>query len=230
MLKLRLFFDYDGTLMNTDPFNFYANEVACNKLGIPFNTKVYDQYFRGRTLAEGSTNYFKAIHVPLVHLKEYQAFKRACDADYRDWITSYPDAVDAAKHLFKAGHELYIVSGSRQPGIDAGLDKFGIQHIFSSKIIAFGDYPRGKPYPDPYVEALNMFTDPGIYIAIEDTQSGLLSARLAGIPYRIGVTHTTSADDLIDATITMSDLRMMIPYLGPEGSPRGIETENVQFF
>jgi len=74
-------------------------------------------------------------------------------------------------------------SGLRQH-VEAHLKHCGLDDLFNSdknNIVCAADVPRGKPYPDIYIEAARRIkVDPSRCRAYEDGESGLVAAHRAG--------------------------------------------------
>ena len=84
--------------------------------------------------------------------------------------------------------------------VDANLAALGVlEHISFS--ISLDDVAEGKPDPEPYLQACTrLHLDPASVIAIEDSRSGALSARRAGLTV-IGYTATGGGFDEADHLI-----------------------------
>jgi sugar-phosphatase len=91
-----------------------------------------------------------------------------------------------------------------------------------SVFVTADDVARGKPAPDPYLEAARRVgADPTRCLVVEDAPAGLESARAAGCA-TLAVTTTTRPEDLIaDAVVKdLSEVRF-------EVSPTGIQVKLV---
>ncbi len=94
------------------------------------------------------------------------------------------------------------------------------QLVPPSVLVTADDVARGKPAPDPYLEAARRLgTDPTRCLVVEDAPAGLESARGAGCA-TLAVTTTTPPEDLIaDAVVKdLSDVRF-------EVTPNGIQVK-----
>jgi len=94
------------------------------------------------------------------------------------------------------------------------------QLVPPSVLVTADDVARGKPAPDPYLQAARRLgVDPTSCLVVEDAPAGLESARVAGCA-TLAVTTTTSPEDLIaDAVVKdLSDVRF-------KATPAGIQLE-----
>lgn len=115
----------------------------------------------------------------------------------------YPKVIDLIHSLAK-NFTLALTSSSSRAEVDLITKEFDIDHEFSITISA-DDVTKGKPNPEPYLitaQKLNLKTKE--CVVIEDSHSGVLSAKAAGC-YCIGVTTTHPKEDLKEADLVVSD-------------------------
>jgi HAD superfamily hydrolase (TIGR01509 family) len=93
------------------------------------------------------------------------------------WV---PHALDAVNRIAEA-YKLGLASSSNRELIDAVLDAGGIRTLFAATVSS-EEVARGKPAPDVYLEAARRLgVDPGACVAVEDSHSGIRSAKAAGM-------------------------------------------------
>ena len=74
-----------------------------------------------------------------------------------------------------------VASGGGRHSVHATLDRLGLGHLFDT-IVTSEDYKRGKPFPDPYLEAARRLgVSPSECLVFEDTEIGRQSAIAAGM-------------------------------------------------
>ena len=79
-----------------------------------------------------------------------------------------------------------LVTGSTRPEAKLMLDALGVNDCFVATLCA-GEYPHGKPSPEPYLQAAAMLGVKAEHcVAIEDSTAGIAAARSAGM-HCIGV-------------------------------------------
>ncbi|AWM77946.1 HAD family hydrolase [Phenylobacterium parvum] len=92
-----------------------------------------------------------------------------------------------------------IATSSRHEDVTFNLGRHGLEGRFHA-VAARGDYPRGKPHPDPFlVAAGRLEVDPADCLALEDSHNGVRSAASAGM-------MTVMVPDLLAATDEMDAL------------------------
>ena len=81
---------------------------------------------------------------------------------------------------------LAVVSGGYRNNVARTLDAIGIRTLFDA-IVCVEDYARGKPYPDPFLEAARRMNVPAAdCLVFEDSPLGLQAAEAAGMRLRAG--------------------------------------------
>jgi HAD superfamily hydrolase (TIGR01509 family) len=127
---------------------------------------------------------------------------------YRERLPLIDGAVEAVRRL--AGRwPLGLASSSNRELIDAALDAGGLASFFAVAVSS-EEVARGKPAPDVYLEAARRLdVDPARTAAIEDSTSGLRSAKAAGmhviaIPNR---PFPPARDALAAADVVLESLR-----------------------
>jgi HAD superfamily hydrolase (TIGR01509 family) len=92
-----------------------------------------------------------------------------------------------------------ICTSSRRETVERHLGPVGLLERFHV-VIAAGDYPRGKPSPDPFlVAATRLGVEPESCLALEDSHNGVRAAATAGM-------MTVMVPDLLPATSEMRGL------------------------
>ena len=92
-----------------------------------------------------------------------------------------------------------IATSSRHEDVAFNLGRHGLEGRFHA-VAARGDYPRGKPHPDPFlVAARRLDVDPASCLALEDSHNGVRSAASAGM-------MTVMVPDLLAPTEEMDAL------------------------
>jgi HAD superfamily hydrolase (TIGR01509 family) len=105
---------------------------------------------------------------------------RRLEALYRKEIPLLPDAVEAVQSL-AARWPLGLASSSNRELIDLVLETSGLDRYFQATVSS-EEVPRGKPAPDVYLEAARRLgADPARCAAVEDSENGIRSAKLAGM-------------------------------------------------
>jgi HAD superfamily hydrolase (TIGR01509 family) len=126
---------------------------------------------------------------------------------YRVALPLIPGAVPAVRRL-AARFPLALASSSARVLIDQVLRTAGLTDAFRVTL-STEEVPRGKPYPDVYLEAANRLgSAPDACAAVEDSSNGLRSAAAAGMAV-IAVPHGVyppAPDALAAAALVITNL------------------------
>lgn len=171
-------FDMDGTLVDTEDLWWAACAEVALGLGAPLGDDDREALF-GLPVEDA------AVHVTdragggpgprAVAALLTDAFTRRIESG----VTTLPGAVALLESLRAAGIPAGLVSASPRPVVDMVLETVG-GHRFRLSVAA-GDSARNKPAPDPYLAAAaRLGVDPAACVAIEDSPTGIASARAAG--------------------------------------------------
>lgn len=171
--------DVDGTLVDSEPRHHRALLAASQDLGVDL-ADLPDQAFRG-------------IHM----LDVWQALKDRYPGSLtrEEWLdrvsASYvadlatlvpmPGALETVAGLHGLGFPQICVSNSHRLVVDANVAALGIGPFLVGSI-SLDDVASGKPDPEPYRRACqHLGLDPKWVVAIEDSATGAISARQAGL-------------------------------------------------
>lgn len=173
-------FDMDGLLFNTETLSFESAVTAAAHLG---ETIEWDLF---KTLI--------GRQWPDIRLKLLGALGETFDAEaFRTtWVSHYETLLDLRLDIKPGVVELLdlldrldipraIATSSPRDKVDFKIGTFDITHRFHA-IVAQGDYPKGKPEPDPFLTAAQRLeVDPAACLALEDSHNGIRSAHAAGM-------------------------------------------------
>jgi HAD superfamily hydrolase (TIGR01509 family) len=124
------------------------------------------------------------------------------------WI---PGAIDAVRRI-AGSYTLGLASSSNRELIDAVLEAGGIADLFAATVSS-EEVARGKPAPDVYLEAARRLgADPARCVAIEDSHSGIRSAKAAGMTcIAIPNAHFPPGDAAAEADVLLDRLDELTP-------------------
>lgn len=129
----------------------------------------------------------------------YQEYLRTKDLT----ISGIHEILEKLSSKFKMG----IVTTSRRVDFDIIHENLGITK-FMDFVLCVEDYPKSKPYPDPYLKGLELFeANKEEAIVVEDSQRGLLSANNANIDCVIVYNEFTKTQDFSTAKYKINTLK-----------------------
>lgn len=208
--KKYILFDNDGVLVETEPLYFEANVKALKELGI---TLTFDRYMK--IMARGGTAWEVALEAGISKdVIDNKRFQR--DIYYQELIQSrnivIPNVKEILKELSK-NYKMAIITTSRREDFELIHKNRGIVD-FMEFVLCVEDYPRAKPFADPYLAGLAKFNaSEDETIVIEDSQRGLTSAVKAKIDCIIVKNEFTLSHDFTDASYRIDKLEELTNLL-----------------
>jgi len=208
--KQFILFDNDGVLVHTEPLYYEANLKTFAEMGIQVDEKSYHEIMiAGATL-------FSIAESKGYNENEIRVWRDKRNEYYQELISSrdivIPGALQVIEELSKR-FQMGIVTTSRRADFEI-IHKEGhfTQHM--EFILCVEDYPRAKPYPDPYQAGLLRFkATPDQAIVIEDSERGLRSALNAGIDCIIVENAFTVTHDFTGALSQINKLEALLDIL-----------------
>jgi HAD superfamily hydrolase (TIGR01509 family) len=210
-------FDMDGVLIESEEIWDAVREAYVRERG-----GRYDDEIQRAMMGMSSHEWSRYLHqtAGLEELPETinaEIVQRMLAA-YREQLPLVDGAVEAVRRL--ATHfPLAVASSSNRPLIDAVLEVSGLASCFKTTVSS-DEVPRGKPAPDVYLEAARRLGfAPERCAAIEDSHSGIRSARSAGLRVVAipNPTYPPDADALAQADVVIRSLDELTPELVASG-------------
>lgn len=135
----------------------------------------------------------------------------------RQPVRACPGATEIVDSALSRNVRVAVVSSASKENVERRLREAG---LWDSRLVVVSaeNVARGKPAPDPYAEGMTRIqVDPGECIAVEDAESGVQSAKAAGV-YCVGV-GDRQHPQLQQADEIVSDLRELVRSLGWRRAP-----------
>lgn len=182
MSLLAVYFDLDGTLVDSE----HLHAVSWNKVladyGLSFSEDEFCQQYAGRPTLEAAKT-LVSEHNLAISPEALASRKHDVFADISE--TQLPDLLPAAKSLLawckEVGLKVALVTGSAKAEASAILSGHDLTPFFDV-IFTRDDVLQPKPHPEPYQKAISTFAlTAQSGIAIEDTVTGSISAKAAGL-------------------------------------------------
>jgi HAD superfamily hydrolase (TIGR01509 family) len=171
--------DLDGLLIQTEEIWDEVRERLARERGARYDAEA-QRAMMGMSSPEWSRYMHEELDVPDAPEEISAEVVRRMDARYRERLPLLPGAVEAVERL-ASRWPLGLASSSNRPLIDAVLDLSGLGRFFRVTVSS-EEVARGKPSPDVYLEAARRLgVAPERTAAVEDSHSGIRSARAAGM-------------------------------------------------
>jgi HAD superfamily hydrolase (TIGR01509 family) len=209
MNKKYILFDNDGVLVETEHLYFEASKRALKEF---FDVNIQsDEYMKIMTEGKGIW-----VAAPNASEKEIIVARNQRDTYYQEYLKSEDTTianVENILHELSKKYKMAIVITSRR--VDFNI----IHHSnkitkFMDFVLCVEDYTKSKPYPDPYLKGLELFSaNKTDTIIVEDSQRGLISANRAEIDCVIVHNEFTKTQDFSSAQYRIDSISELLDML-----------------
>ncbi|MGD9873271.1 MAG: HAD family hydrolase [Kiritimatiellia bacterium] len=216
-------FDFDGVIVDTEPLHWRAFQMVLHDEGLAFTWEEYTRFYIGFDDRDVFREVYRRSGKPVLADVLREQIDRKADA-FQHLIASdppkpYPGVLDRLREI--SGHlPLALCSGALRRDIVPVFERYGLGALFDAVVTA-DDVHISKPDPACYRKALELLNtrrekavSPGGCLAIEDTSSGIASAKGAGMRVlAVSNSHPpqalAAADRVIDSleTVTLDELQ-----------------------
>lgn len=201
-------FDFDGTLCNTEVVNLRLVQGVLRQMGAEVSLGELEVLTGGEDRVT-VPSILERHHVAGT-IDDYERLRDNCYRTYAEApLTLEPGALDLLDSLRARGTKVGLVSMTVARCILTGVARLRILDRFD--VVVCGDMvSRRKPAPDPYLRAAELLgVDPVRCIAVEDSPTGIGSAKAAGchvIAYTGCdiVQDVSAADEVIDSFVGLA--------------------------
>ena len=175
-----IFFDLDGTIIDTEPLYFRFWKEACLFYGFELSD---EQALSMRSRDRGSAKEFieSISHGKLDYVKTREKRTELMNEYFKTHKYKIkPGIIEFICKIRLNCKKLYIVTANAVERTEDILNLIGMRKSFDG-IISARDVQRGKPYPFVYLEACRQVNkNPADVVVFEDSPNGLLSSFSAG--------------------------------------------------
>jgi HAD superfamily hydrolase (TIGR01509 family) len=172
-------FDLDGLLLDTEQVWDEVREKLVRERGGRWHDRAQTDM-----MGMSSTEWSSYLHEELGLAEPPEELNRLVvermEERYRRRLPLVDGAVEAVRRLADRW-PLGLASSSNRPLIDLALELMGVAELFRATVSS-EEVDRGKPAPDVYLEAARrLAVRPEHAVAVEDSASGIRSAKAAGM-------------------------------------------------
>jgi len=173
-----LLFDLDGTMLVSDPIHEAVFRDLLAERGVALTDDFYTRSIHGRANIDIFADLLPDEPDPAGLSEHKEALFRA---RLPDPYPAMPGAAALVQRAKANGWGRAIVTNAMAKNADAMLGAIGLGDAFDV-IVSGEECARGKPDPDPYLEAMRQLeADPDQCLAFEDSPSGVRAAVAAGV-------------------------------------------------
>ncbi|KAF5477705.1 hypothetical protein F2P56_004322 [Juglans regia] len=193
-------FDVDGTLCDSDPLHYYAFREMLQEIGFNGGVPIPEEFFV-ENIAGRHNDDIAALLFPddvqrgLKFVDDKEAmFRRLAEEQLKPVDGLYK----VKKWIEDRGLKRAAVTNAPRPNAELMISKLGLSDFFDALIIG-GECKHAKPYPDPYLKALEILNVSKDHTFVfEDSVSGIKAGVAAGMPV-VGLTTRNPEHSLLEA-------------------------------
>lgn len=209
-MKTQILFDNDGVLVDTEHWYYTASAEILKTMGFHLSEDRYREI-----MINGQSAFLIAEEagVPISETDQWRARRNEL---YQHYLRTEEIAIPGVREV------LAELSSRYRMGIVTSALRCDFELIHASRgitdymkfVLCSGEYPRAKPYPDPYLLGLERLGgEKHETIIVEDSERGLRSAVGAGIECVIVHNRFTESHDFSAATHRIKTLNELITLL-----------------
>ncbi len=202
-----IIFDFDGVIADTEPLHFDGFRQTLADIGISLTQSDYYANYLGYDDRGCFIAALAAHQRPTYQSAITQLMRRKAQAyleSVKDHLVIFPGVREFVRDA-AASYPLAIASGALRHEIEVILERAGLRKEFLH-ITSAEDVTRGKPDPQPFLQALDALNGQrldqpitaGSCLVIEDSIPGIRSAKTAGMKV-LAVANTHTIQDLHEA-------------------------------
>lgn len=189
-----IFFDLDGTLVNTDPLHFQIWQEMLRDYQLEIDDVFYKKNISGR-----ANQLIIEDILPSLSLEASEKFAEKKEASFRE-LAKLSQPMAGLSNILdwtnKVGLKKAVVTNAPPKNAHFMLSVLGLTDSFDTVVLAT-DAVAAKPDPAPYLLALERLgLNPEEVVTFEDSPSGIRSSVAAGIP-TIGIASTHDPSHLL---------------------------------
>ena len=200
-LPVAVVFDCDGTIIDTEPISREVLRTVLPRYGY----EPTDEDFAAIVGHPSHRTYaYLSQRADLPPMDEFRAELRSHWWGHVEaGLEAFPDAVATIRALTDAGVPVAVTSSSSSGHVRRSLEAAGVLDVVTA-YLGSDDVTDHKPHPEPYLAAARaMDVDPRACSAVEDTATGVASAKAAGmftvaVAREVGREHLRDADRIVD--------------------------------
>ncbi|XP_077242934.1 haloacid dehalogenase-like hydrolase (HAD) superfamily protein isoform X1 [Tasmannia lanceolata] len=180
-----ILFDIDGTLCDSDPLHYIAFRELLQEVGFNGGVPITEEFFVENIGGKHNDDICKILF-PNQDLQKSLKFMDDKEAMFRRLASEQLKPVNGLHKLCKwiedHGFKRAAVTNAPRENAELMISILGLTNFFELLVVG-GECNRAKPFPDPYLKALETIkASPEHTIVFEDSVSGIKAGVAAGMP------------------------------------------------
>jgi HAD superfamily hydrolase (TIGR01509 family) len=193
--KRAAIFDMDGVICHTNPYHAEAFRIFFKKRGVSATEEDFKKHMYGKNNSY-ILSHFLGRPIQGQELLSLEEEKEGLFRDiYRSKVEPIRGFLTILNHLKIKGWKTGIATSAPQANLDLILSSLNLYPEMES-LMASEDVLNHKPNPEVYLtSASNLLVDPQDCLVFEDSYSGVMAAKNAGMKV-VGVLSTHTLEEL----------------------------------
>lgn len=213
-------FDCDGVLLESEPRWTVVETELFRRYGRTYGPE-HKRQLIGTGLGGTGTQFETMLDQPGRASELLDELIELAAEDFARGIDAMPGAVDLVRELRDAARQMAVASNSFHRLVDLALAGSELEGAFDI-VVAADDVEHPKPAPDLFLEACRRLeVEPADAVAIEDSPTGVASAKAAGM-FVIGVPSIAGIRldeaDLVAASLRSPEVHELLGLAPTSGS------------
>ena len=202
-----IFFDHDGTLVDSEPIHYQLWRDVMAAHGVALAESLYRDCYAGIPTADNAVDLVARFALDATPTALAEAKNLATRRFLEQRAFPLMPGVRAALAQFqRAGMRQAIVTGAGSDGVRTTLRQHSLGDFFET-FVSGDDVANSKPAPDCYLFAVRRLgLSPSECVAIEDTEHGVNSAAAAGVRCLAVPNDLSRQHDFGQASAVFADL------------------------
>jgi HAD superfamily hydrolase (TIGR01509 family) len=203
-----LCFDFDGTLVDSEPIHLRTWNEILKPHGVFVTVDEFRHRYVGTVAPEMAAELVKKFHIRA----DPASLASAKDKKYTAWVRRnplpmMPYARESVEAFARRRIKLACVTGSPRQIVTLSLKRLGLRKNFRV-VVGRNDVQRSKPDPECYLKAVrDLGESADTVISFEDSEAGVMAATGAGLVCYGIAWGSSPAHDLSAATRIFHGLR-----------------------
>ena len=192
-----IFFDLDGVIVDSEPIHAKAKKIILDSYSIEYPDSIFDDF-----IGQPDEVFFKHVYENLD--KKKNPYKSLLQEKYNRFFELIPEMklvegfTSFINEIKKRNIKTALVSSTSTYTFGLIDKQFHLANLFDL-LITEKDTERHKPFPDPYIKALQTLpASVDSTVVIEDSPNGIKSAKEAGCKV-FALTTSFKREKLIEA-------------------------------
>jgi beta-phosphoglucomutase len=210
-------FDLDGTLVLTDDIYYNVWEIILKDYNIILTDEIFKNYIQGNSDGMVLRNLIPSKFKEL--LNNISQIKDKLFLENINKIKIIEGVINFLNNIKQLGHKIAIVTNCNRNVAESIIKFIKIDKLIDILIIG-GECNKTKPYPEPYLKAINYFNSlNNKAIIFEDSKTGIQSGKNTFPKCLVGIETLYTNKELINNGVDLSiknyvnlDINLLLSY------------------